>query len=209
MDAPTQQLSKKKRKWLVIIGIFVVTTAAAGIALFYPFGDDEVSFVERMFATSITLSTPPPIMAGSQEDIVIDVVVNRLPNQIYPAASLSVHFDSNYLAFTGIRQGTMRTVGNAAGTYHIPLWHSDVDASNERGFVNTMYLDMTGGDQPYIIDENDILLRLVFRLRESASAGDVYHLVIEDAVFATIDPADSVGTSNGNLRAFNAQIIVE
>jgi len=200
-------LKPKKSRWLVTGGIFTAATVGA-IVLFLPFGETGINLATRMFATSITLTAPPPLAADHQEAIVIDVLVNNLPDLIYPAVSLSVIFDPNYLEFTGIRQGTMRAQGASAGTYQIPLWNVDVEASNARGVINTMYLDMTGGDQAYIIDKNNILLRLVFQLQDSAVSGDIYHLIIEDATFATINPDEAVSTANQNLRAFNAQIIV-
>lgn len=198
--------SKKKQQRIIGSGVLL---AVMTIAVLFIFLGDGRGILERVFAAeaNITLTSPAPVAASKREEIVIDAVVANLPDQEYPAASLSVHFDRNKLEFVGVRQGTMKTRGRG-GIYHIPIWNSDVEASNQHGIVNTMYLDLTGGDHPYIVGEEDILVRLVFRLRDSVESGETHHITIYDAVFATVNPADSVATSKGNLRVHHAQIIV-
>ena len=163
--------------------------------------------LEQTFATSITLTTPAVLEVNHHEDIVIDVVVNEVPKHEFPAASISVHFDHDALEFIGVRQGNMVTRGDG-GNYNIPIWHVDTSASNQHGIVNAMYLDTTGGEHPYIINESDILLRLIFRLQDEVQSGEIFHLVIDDAVLAAIDPAESVGIALGNMQAHHAQIII-
>jgi hypothetical protein len=168
----------------------------------------EMGVIERLFSldATITLSSPEPMYADNRDEIVINALVSNLPKREYPAVSLSVHFDTNRLEFLGVRQGNMVIKGE--GVYHIPIWSVDVEVSNRRGIVNTMYLDITGGDFPYIVTDADTLIRLVFRLRDSIESGDVLYVTIEDAVFATVDVTESVAMSEGNLNVHHAQIVV-
>ena len=190
----------------------IVAITGVTIVLIYAifFMNNEVTPFERFFRGSVTLTTPAAINASDRSEIVIDVVTNNLPNREFPAASLSVSFDNNFIKFVGIRQGNMMVRGNTIDSFNIPLWHSDVEVANTNGKINTMYLDMSGGNHPYIIDdENDILLRFVFRLKDSVSPGEIHHVVIEDVIFAAVDETESIGNGLGNLLAFNAQIIVK
>ena len=51
----------------------------------------------------LTLSSPSDISARSREEIVVDVVVSELPDEIFPAANLSVIFDRKKLEFLGVK----------------------------------------------------------------------------------------------------------
>jgi len=199
------QKSGGKRKIVVLLGVLTILPIIAIIAAL---AQDEPAALEQVFATSMTLTTPAQVDAHAHEDIVIDVVMNEIPHREFPAASISIHFDHEMLEFVAVKPGDMVT-RDPAGNYDIPVWQVDVDASNQYGRVNAMYLDLTGGDHPYVINDADILLQLVFRLHdEGAQSGKVHHLVIDDAVLATVDPSESVGTALGNLSAHHAQIII-
>ena len=193
----------------IILGLLGLCAIGA-IAFFILSTNNGRSIIDVISGNaSITLKGPESLNVNNRDEFIVDVVVEHLPNQDYPAASLSISFDNNYLEFTGIRQGNMRTVGNRPGTYSIPFWESDLVVANERGLINTMYLDMSGGDHPYIIDDNTILLRLAFRLKDSVSVGNSLDIHIEDAVFATNQAENSVSIQEGNLRGNDASIIIE
>jgi len=209
-------LPKKKNRTLTRIGILLVAVFAVLLILV------KCGLLDRLLVPSITLVEPKQaVSASSRDEIVIDVVVSDLPAGSYPAASISVAFDKNRLEFVGIKQGTMMAMdgkpaaGGQAG-YYIPVWNCDVAASNRRGVVNVMYLDITGGDYAYTEGgftkgRGDILLRLTFRLRDSAQAGDSYELTFQDACLATI--GGSVGKTSlamdlKTIRARNCQIKV-
>ncbi|MDR0459635.1 MAG: hypothetical protein LBG68_04110 [Coriobacteriales bacterium] len=204
----------KRNRFLTFAAGFLLIVLA--VALFYlrgPFGDASTP--------SITLMSPQPVSAASRDEIVIDVVLSELPEGNYPAASLSVEFDSSKLEFVGLKQGTMMTLGNVSANgemhYDIPLWVADIAASNQRGVVNIMYLDISGGSHAYVADgfakgQSDIVVRLVFRLRDSAIAGNQLNITVADACFATIGGAEdgsSLATSMKTLRAYPAMIIVK
>jgi hypothetical protein len=164
---------------------------------------------------ALVLEKPAAISAQDRDEIVVDVRLTNLPEGVYPGASLAVEFDRGKLECVGVRQGTMKTLGGAGG-FSIPIWSVDADYANREGRVNAMYLDQTGETWAYAPDgfakgDADILLRLVFRLRDSAQAGDELDLRVKDAVLATTDNAlrgSSLATADRTLRAFHTTVEV-
>lgn len=207
-------LSKKRNRILCLIIIIAMIIIPICIYLF------KKDIVKELFAPSIILSSPKPVEASNKDEILVDVKLSSLPKNLYPAASISVLFDQNKLEFIGVKQGTMMTLGKANSgqtAYSIPIWKSDIDVSNVYGQINTMYLDITGGTYAYTHEgyhkiKKNILLRLAFRLRDSAQSGDIYNLTIRDAVIATNDNEKnrtSLATSNRTLKAYHAKVIVK
>ena len=205
---------QKKRNRVITICVAVALIIAIVWVVFF------TSILERIFAPSITLMSPAPVLVFDRGEIVVDVVMSDLPERVFPAASLSAKFDKNKLELVSVKQGTMMTLNNYSEdetTYNIPIWKSDIEAANRLGKVNTMYLDMTGGQFAYVKEgfakeEKDILLRLVFCLRDSAKAGEVYNITVEDAVLATVGgdyDNTSLATSNRTLKAYPAKIVVK
>jgi hypothetical protein len=197
------------------ISIAAAFAIAAGVLTWLLLGG-----VVPFITPALTLQSPAPLSAADWDEIVVDVVLSRLPEGLYPAASLSVQFDPNKLEFTGIKQGTMMTRGavrDGQPTFHLPLWQADLAVSNQRGQVNTMYLDTTGGTFAYTPEgfatgSQDVLLRLGFRLRDSVQAGEVYRLSVADAVLATLGGSadrSSLATINSTLIAYPAEIVIK
>jgi hypothetical protein len=89
------------------------------------------------------------------------------------------------------------------------MWNFDTDASNRFGQINVMHLDMTGGNQPFVITDDQILMRLVFRLKDTVSSGEVHHLIFDDVTFATVNPDEAISTSSGNIRTNAGSIIIK
>jgi hypothetical protein len=207
---------KKATKVNRIITISVAVIFVAAIAVLFIF---RGTIFAEFSAPAITLMSPAPVSAENREEIVIDAVLSDLPHGVFPAASLSVDFDRNRLEFVGVRQGTMQTLSGAGNSgFNVPIWRSDAEASNRVGRINTMYLDITGGDFAYVREgfareRQDIILRLVFRLRDSVQAGDILDIVVVDAVIAAIDGSEtgaSLATDPNlrTLRAYSAKIVV-
>jgi hypothetical protein len=71
---------------------------------------------------------------------------------------------------------------------------------------------MTGGDYAFrreLLAENDnVVLRLQFRLRGSVRAGDVMELVVEDAVFAAFDETQSLAMTTDTLKIKNSKMVI-
>jgi hypothetical protein len=75
-----------------------------------------------------------------------------------------------------------------------------------------MYLDMTGGKNAFskdlLAEDNNVVLRLKFRLRGSVRAGDVCDLIVEDAVFAASDETQSLAMITNTLTVKNGKIVI-
>jgi hypothetical protein len=74
-----------------------------------------------------------------------------------------------------------------------------------------MYLDMTGGKNAFTKDllaEDNVVMRLKFRLRGSVRGGDVLDLIIEDAVFAASDETQSLAMTTATLKVKNGRLVI-
>lgn len=203
-----------KRKKILISSFTAIALILGGLGLY--FSKDS----NPLFKPMLSLEPPSPIEASSRDEITVDVKMSKLPKNIYPAASISVGFDNNKLKFTGVKIGTMETYGSKVlngRDYTIPTWDCDVEQSNKKGQVNAMYLDMTAGKFAYNEggfekDSKDIVLRLSFKLKDSAQSGESYYLDIRDAVFATVDgdkDKSSLASSINTLKTNNCNIVVK
>ena len=78
--------------------------------------------------------------------------------------------------------------------------------------INIMYLDITGGRNAFTKDllanDNNVVLRLKFRLRGSVRPGDVLDLLVEDAVFAASDESQSLAMTTNTLMIKNGKIVI-
>lgn len=169
----------------------------------------KTSVVEFFSGTpELKLVPPESVTALSGDEFVVDAVLTSMGEVLYPAASLVISFDKNYLEFTGIKMGNMMAYDNynplgnnlsGDAPLMIPQWSCNTQLSNQSGEIRTMYLDMTGGNNAYALagfesGRKDILIRLGFRLRDSASAGTELKLEIKEAVLAATG-GDENGTS--------------
>ena len=138
------------------------------------------------------------ISANYKEELIIPAVLSNLPDNEYPAASVSIKFDNNKLEFVGINIGTMETYndydpdGEDEPAYKIPQWSYNEEVANEDGVINAMYLDTTAGKNAYVKsgfekDKKDIPFQLVFKLKDSVIKNDELIIKIEEAVFATVN----------------------
>ena len=203
------------KKKLVILSSFVAIIALVSVGVFF---NEESSL--SIIKPTLILEPPAPIEVTNKDEFIVDVKLSKLPKDIYPAASISLGFDNNKLEFTGVKMGTMETYGDKilnGSDYTIPTWDCNVETSNKKGVVNAMYLDMTAGkfaynEDGFEKDSKDIVLRLAFKLKDSAQSGENYYLDIRDAVFATLDgdkDKSSLALSLNTLKANNCSIVVK
>lgn len=164
---------------------------------------------------TLTVETPQKLSAQSDETITIDLSVSALGDALYPAMSFSLDFDSSRLEFLGIEEGNVFILDdeNAVGVAQkLPDWSYNVQQSNETGRINVMYLDMTGGKYAFsktlLHEDDNVLLRLKFRLRGSIRPGDVLDLTLEDAVFAASDETQSLAMTTETLKTRNGKIVI-
>lgn len=138
------------------------------------------------------------ITANYKDEIIVPAVLSNLPDNEYPAASVSIKFDNNKLEFVGINIGTMETYNDydperdEEPSYKIPQWTYNEEVANEEGEIKAMYLDTTAGKNAYVIsgfekNKKDIPFQLVFKLKDSVIKNDELAIEIEEAVFATVN----------------------
>lgn len=196
-----------KKKWCVAIGMVVLV-----LILFaaYFLGREE----NLLGGTpTLAIETPQKISIKDTKEVTLDVTISSLGNAIYPAASMSIYFDSSRLEFMGIEEGNVFVRSEEHSVQQkLPEWSCNPKQCNETGKINIMYLDTTGGknafSKQYLAKEDNVVLRLKFRLRGSVRKGDVCDLIFEDAVFAASDEEESLAMNRNTLNVRNSKIVV-
>ena len=199
------KIEKKNRKslWLVIAALCV---AAAVVVILLLSGENG-----PLGTPTLTVETPEKCSAG--EEITLDVTISDMGEALYPAASMSIRFDPACLEFLGVEEGNVFILdGENTSGRQLPQWSYNTAACNESGLINIMYLDMTGGRYAFsrelLAEEDNVVLRLSFRIRGSVRAGDVLDLIVEDAVFAASEEKDSLAMTRNTLRVRNSRIVI-
>lgn len=195
---------KKNKKLFVIIAALCV--AAAIVALLLLSGDKG-----SLGTPVLTVETPQKCSAG--EEITLDVTISDMGEALYPAASMSIRFDPACLEFLAVEEGNVFILdGENTSGRQLPQWSYNTAACNESGLINIMYLDMTGGRYAFsrelLAEEDNVVLRLSFRIRGSVRTGDVLDLIVEDAVFAASEEKDSLAMTRNTLRVKNSRIVI-
>ena len=205
-------LSRKKK---VLVCSISVAFVAVLFSLFIIFRDEIEDIVFR--TPSIQVESPGKLSSTNAEPFLLDVTLSNMPEkQLFPAASLSITFDSSKLEFLGIQEGNILILGdeNASGSnLALPMWEVNTEHSNKTGKINILYLDSTGGrysfsSKGFEKDKQDVLVRLSFKLRGSALPGDIYDLVIVDGVLAASDSEKSLAVVKGTLKTIDGRIVV-
>lgn len=161
----------------------------------------------------LTIETPQKVSATLNEPLTLDVTISDLGEARYPAMSASISFDVSRLEFLGLDEGNVfiHDDSNSSGQ-KLPEWSYNVEQSNANGKINIMYLDMSGGkysfDKNLLAEEDNVVFRLKFRLRGSVRNGDICELIVEDAVFAASEEAQSLAMTTGTLKAKNSKIVI-
>jgi len=199
------KIEKKNRKtlWLVIAALCV---AAAVVVILLLSGENGA-----LGAPTLTVETPQKCSAG--EEITLNVTISDMGEALYPAASMSIRFDPACLEFLGVEEGNVFILdGENTSGRQLPQWNCNTAACNESGLINIMYLDMTGGRYAFsrelLAEEDNVVLRLTFRVRGSVRTGDVLDLIVEDAVFAASEEKDSLAMTRNTLRVRNSRIVI-
>ena len=196
-----------KKKLYIGIGIAVL------LLLLIPF----LLFLNRNNGNNniptLTIETPRKVSLAEAKEILLDVTISSLGDAIYPAASMSISFDASRLEFVGVEEGNVFIRGGESGVpQKLPDWSCNPQQCNKTGKINIMYLDITGGKNAFIKEllakEDNVVLRLKFRLRGSVRKGDVCDLIFEDAVFAASDENESLAMIRDTLKVRNSKIVV-
>lgn len=201
-------MSPENKKKLIIgtgIGVFLLLL----ILVFLFINWDKTPFV----APVLTIETPQKISISETDEFMVDITISAFGDTIYPAASMSIAFDSSRLEFIGVEEGNVFIRNDESDVAQkLPEWSCNPSQCNKTGKINIMYLDTTGGKNAFskelLSDEDNVVLRLKFRLRGSARKNDVYDLIFEDAVFAASDEKDSLAMTTDTLKVRNGKIVI-
>lgn len=197
---------KMGKKNLIIVIVVAVSVLAFGALALLSGGKGGV-----LGTPTLTVETPQKCSAG--EEITLDVTISDMGEALYPAASMSIRFDPACLEFLGVEEGNVFILdGENTSGRQLPQWSYNTAACNESGLINIMYLDMTGGRYAFsrelLAEEDNVVLRLSFRIRGSVRTGDVLDLIVEDAVFAASEEKDSLAMTRNTLRVRNSRIVI-
>ena len=159
----------------------------------------------------LTVETPQKLSASQTDTFTLDVTISELGDTLYPAMSMSLGFDPSCLEFLGVEEGNIFVTDSQVGR-KLPQWSCNPEQCNKSGLINIMYLDLTGGKEAFsqslLAEEDNVVLRLSFRLRGSVRTGDVFDLTVEDAVFAASEESRSLAMTQGTLKVKNSKVVV-
>lgn len=162
---------------------------------------------------TLTIETPQKISLSETDEVSLDVTISSFGDAKYPAASMSIAFDPSRLEFVGVEEGNVFIRNDGEDVeQRLPDWSCNPTQCNKTGKINIMYLDTTGGrnafDKDLLAKDDNVVLRLKFRLRGSLREGDVCDLIFEDAVFAASDETQSLAMTTDTLDVRNGKIII-
>ena len=208
-----QEQEKKKltKKQKIIIAVIVVVLLIIILLLILP----RTEKTKNPDIPILTIVTPQKQSISAGEEFSVDVSLSALGEELYPAVSMNVVFDSSHLEFTGIEDGDIMLSGDEradGNNSQLPEWSVDIERSNKTGQINIIYLDMTVGKYAFTKDcmeDNHILMRLNFKLLGSAKSGDIYNLEITDAVFATSDESKNLASINSTLITNDGKVVIQ
>ena len=194
-----------KKKWPWIIGLCALIVVLLPVLV----RCDGVLSGKPM----LRVETPQKLSAANTDAFTLDVTVSALGEARYPAMSMSIAFDASRLEFLGVEEGNVFVFSDENNTgQKLPEWSCNVKNSNDTGKINIMYLDLTGGRNAFskelLAEEDNVVLRLRFRLRGSVRVGDVLELALEDAVFAASDESLSLAMTTGTLKTQNGRLVI-
>ena len=162
---------------------------------------------------TLTIETPQKISKSETEEFTLDVTISSFGDAIYPAASMSISFDSSRLEFISVEEGNV-FIRNDEGDVpqKLPNWSCNPEQCNKSGKINIMYLDTTGGKNAFskelLAEDDNVVLRLKFRLRGSVRSGDICDLIFDDAVFAASDETQSLAMTTDTLKVRDGKIVI-
>ena len=201
-----EKLSNSKKKKILTVIIILLLLLLLALLVFI-FLKSRTSFG----APTLKIETPQKISYTDHEPFEVDMTISSLGDNVYPAASFSVDFDKSRLEFLGIDEGNLLVL-DGENSSKLPEWNVNAEQCNKSGKINIMYLDTTAGKNAFsnelLQKKDNVVLRLRFRLRGSARAGDVYGVEFADAVFAADDEENSLAQNNKTHKTVNGRIAV-
>lgn len=207
----SKRIFDKKTKTIFIIGISVLLLLLIIFLSLFFIRNNKL--VQNSIKPTLTIETPQKISRSQTETFTLDITISSLGDDIYPASSMSISFDSSRLEFIDIEEGNV-FIRNEAGEIpqKLPDWSCNPEQCNKSGKINIMYLDTTGGknafSKEFLQKEDNVVLRLKFRLRGSVRNGDVCDLIFDDAIFACSNENNSLAMTTDTLNVKNGKIVI-
>ena len=199
---------KRNKKICIIIGSAALVCAVL-LCIFSMLSDGGK---QKSDEPTLIVETPQKLKISETDTFMLDVSISSLGDALYPAASMSIAFDASRLEFLGVEEGNVFIKSDNTSGQALPDWSCNIAACNESGKINVMYLDMTGGKNAFskelLAEDNNVVLRLKFRLRGSVRAGDICDLIVEDAVFAASDETQSLAMTTNTLTVKNGKLVI-
>lgn len=200
-----KQGKKKNKKILKILVMLIIIAVIITLV---------TVTISDIIKPSLVLTSPKYVSISEGKEFTVSVELTSMPDEEYPAASISLDFDNDRMEFLRVEQGTLG-VGKG-DKFEIPTWAFNAQRSNSIGSVNAMYMDVTTKDKAYIKDnfeenKENIVIKYVFKLKSSAREGDKYKFHISDAVFAKVGGSEdkkSLATSEDKLNTDDCTIEV-
>lgn len=207
MNLKAMENKANKKRYIVVIIIVIVLFLLLFMWIFFRKG----TFTGII--PTLTIETPQKISIKESKEIVLDMTISSFEDAIYPAASMSISFDPSKLEFIGVEEGNVFVRNEVSGIPRkLPEWSCNPEHCNKTGKINIMYLDTSGGknafSKEFLAEDDNVVLRLKFRLRGSIRKGDVCDLIFEDAVFAASDETKSLAMTRKTLKVRNSKIVV-
>ena len=204
-EKPETTNSKKYCPWLWLL----LAVLAAGLLL----GAWLFLRETELGQPTLTVKTLGKLSLSETEEFTLDVEISNLGESFYPAMRMSLRFDPSRVELLGVEEGNVFIYDNTGSTgQSLPEWSYNTDTANHTGLLNLMYLDVTGGKyafgQELLQEEDNVLLRLSFRLRGSVRQGDVLDFVFEDAVFAASQEEQSLAMTTDTLKVKHGKIVI-
>jgi len=196
---------RKKRRWIWLLLLLLLLLAGAFLLMYFRGGSSDTP--------TLIVETPQKLSLAQNDEFTLDVTVSSLGEVRYPAMSMSLSFDNSRLEFLGVEEGNVFILSDESATgRQLPTWSYSAATANQTGLINIMYLDMTGGKNAFcselLAEEDNVVMRLRFRLRGSVRAGEVLDLILEDAVFAAGDEQQSLAMTTGSLKTKNGKLVI-
>ncbi len=204
-------MSKRKlNKKITITLIISICVLLLLLIIFFIFTKNQSP--QNTAEPTLIIETPQKISKSQTETFTLDVTISSFGDDIYPASSMSISFDASRLEFIGIEEGNVFIHSDSELKQKLPDWSCNPEQCNNTGKINIMYLDTTGGanafSQSLLNEDDNVVLRLKFRLRGSVRNGDVCDLIFNDAIFASSDETKSLAMTTDTLKVRNGKIVI-